>query len=479
MKKLLIFISGLALACSLPIGVTANTKQFSDVSTQYFAEAVYDLAERNIIGGYADGTFKPGNSITRGQAAAIIVKMLKFDTSNVKNPDFKDVSTNNGYYKAIATLAQKGIIGGYSDGRYGPNDPIKRGQMASIIVKAFDLPRSTNIENPFKDLEIFYLPSHGDNILVLYKLGIVGGISKDKFSPNAYVTRGQAATMLQKTEQTKIPMTVLKASDFELDVLSWITPDQINKDVYEGILVKGKAQSTLYPENTMQLVPLKEGTSTLIVRGTKANKEVNKKYYVHVKEENGELKPTLKQTDDYLPTKVDLSLYELTNKTVNNITLSTMEGQRLSDNVPFETYNDYYVSVVIDKPGQYIATLELADGQHIRYAIEAKMNPDSFFYTIETLKEQLSDTYTELTPNIGKHKITTKNYEQIASITRGPGTNTFHAELTGQKEGSVIMEYENSIVMETAVQTGLSVVVKKIGVIWNVDIGFIGFTTDM
>src|SRR5690606_17309850 len=329
------------------------------------------------------------------------------------------------------------------------------------------------------DLEISYLPSHGDNILVLYNLGIVGGISKDKFSPNGYVTRGQAATMLQKTEQTKIPMTVLKASDFELDVLSWITPDQINKDVYEGILVKGKAQSTLYPENTMQLVPLKEGTSTLIVRGTKANKEVNKKYYVHVKEENGELKPTLKQTDDYLPTKVDLSLYELTNKTVNNITLSTMEGQRLSDNVPFEKYNDYYVSVVIDKPGQYIATLELADGQHIRYAIEAKTNPDSFFYTIETLKEQLSDTYTELTPNIGKHKITTKNYEQIASITRGPGTNIFHAELTGQKEGSVIMEYENSIVMETAVQTGLSVVVKKIGVIWNVDIGFIGFTTDM
>ncbi|MEK4231369.1 S-layer homology domain-containing protein [Solibacillus sp. FSL H8-0538] len=133
MKKILTFISGLALACSLPLGAAANTKQFSDVSTQYFAEAVYDLAERNIIGGYADGTFKPGNTITRGQAAAIIVKMLKLDTSNVKNPGFKDVSTNNGYYKAIATLAQKGIIGGYSDGRYGPNDPIKRGQMASII----------------------------------------------------------------------------------------------------------------------------------------------------------------------------------------------------------------------------------------------------------------------------------------------------------------------------------------------------------
>jgi len=147
--------------------------------------------------------------------------------------------------------------------------------MASIIVKAFDLPRFSNIENPFKDVEIYpYLPSHSENILVLHKLGLVGGTSKDKFSPNAYVTRGQAATMLHKTEQAKTPMTLLKASDFELDHLSWIIPDQMNKDVYEGIFVKGKAQSALYPENTMQLVPLKEGTSALIARGTKANKDI-------------------------------------------------------------------------------------------------------------------------------------------------------------------------------------------------------------
>ncbi|MER2192916.1 MAG: S-layer homology domain-containing protein [Solibacillus sp.] len=475
MKKILTFISGLALACSLPLGAAANTKQFSDVSTQYFAEAVYDLAERNIIGGYSDGTFKPGNTITRGQAAAIIVKMLKFDTSNVKNPGFKDVSTNNGYYKAIATLAQKGIIGGYSDGSYKPNDPIIRSQMASIIVKAFDLPRSSNIENPFKDVSY---SSHTPNILVLHKFGIVGGTSKDKFSPNAYVTRGQAATMLLKTEQTKIPMTSLKASDFELDELSWIKPDEMNKDVYEGVFVEGKPQSALYPENTMQLVPLKEGMGALLVRGIKANKEVTQKYYVHIKEENGELKPTLQQTDDYLPTEVNLSLHDLTNKTVNNITLSTMDGKILSNNVPFEKYEDYDVSIRIDQLGQYIATLELADGQKIRYGIEAKPTLYSFFYEIETLQEQLSDTYEEL-HNIGKHTIITKNYEQIASITRDSGTNIFHAKLTDQKEGTIIVEYENAIWLEIAITTGLRVEVKKIGVIWNVHIGSDGFVTDM
>ena len=100
-----------------------------------------ELAERNIIGGYPDGTFKPGNPITRGQAAAIIAKLTEMDLTNVKNPNFKDVSEANGYYKAIAALAEANIIDGYGDGRYGPNDPIKRGQLASILVKAFDLPR--------------------------------------------------------------------------------------------------------------------------------------------------------------------------------------------------------------------------------------------------------------------------------------------------------------------------------------------------
>jgi len=83
-KKLLILISALLLVCSLPLSgaFAASTKQFSDVlSSKHFAEAVYDFAERTIIGGYPDGTFKPGNSITRGQAAAIIAKMNTRDFS--------------------------------------------------------------------------------------------------------------------------------------------------------------------------------------------------------------------------------------------------------------------------------------------------------------------------------------------------------------------------------------------------------------
>ena len=186
MKKRLWGIFGaLLLASSLAApSFAASAKEFSDVpQTKHYAEAVYDLAERHIIGGYPDGTFSRGIQSQGDRQQLSSRKMIDLDTTNVKNPGFKDVSTANGYYKAIAAMANKGIISGYGDGRFGPNDPIKRGQMASILVKAFDLPREYVYNHPFKD--IGNSQSHVDNILAIYALGITSGTTPTTYSPNA------------------------------------------------------------------------------------------------------------------------------------------------------------------------------------------------------------------------------------------------------------------------------------------------------
>ena len=101
----------LVIACSLLVtqASAATTSHFTDVpTTKPYANAVYELADRNIIGGYEDGTFKPAASITRGQAAAIIAKLRNLDTKNVKDPGFKDVSPALWSYGAIAALANEG-----------------------------------------------------------------------------------------------------------------------------------------------------------------------------------------------------------------------------------------------------------------------------------------------------------------------------------------------------------------------------------
>ncbi|WP_342537648.1 S-layer homology domain-containing protein [Sporosarcina sp. FSL K6-1540] len=451
-KKLLILFCALLLVYSLPLSGTfaASTERFSDVpSSKHFAEAVYDLAERNIIGGYPDGTYRPGNSITRGQAAAIIAKMIKLDTSNAKNPGFKDVSKANGYYKAIAAMAEKSIISGYGDGRFGPNDPITRAQMASILVKAFDLPRYdfTSYKSPFEDVKRG--AGHDPNILIIYRLGITTGMSTDRFSPNESITRGQAAKMLKATEEAKSPIVTLRASDYQWEEFKMYDSNHEDYGLFNAVVGRDTANS--YTADKIHLVPLQEGTGTFsvaLVYTGNPDKKYYQKYYVHIKEVDGELKLTLEETDDFLTTPAIISV----KKQVQNVSLSTMDGKKLSDNVDFRKclstnrsvcrdtdqtdtegkYNN--IRIPIDKPGQYIATVHFAGGEEVRYGIEAVSSAPNFYYNLQVLEEKptasvdLGATY-----NIGKH-ILPKDAEQIATVTRDAGTNLFHA--VAKKTGS-------------------------------------------
>ncbi|WP_153732108.1 S-layer homology domain-containing protein [Sporosarcina obsidiansis] len=452
-KKLLVVLGAILLVCSLPVsGAAANKIQFKDVPpTKHFAEAVYELAERNIIGGYPNGTFKPGNSITRGQAAAIIAKMVKLDTTHVKNPNFKDVTTANGYYKAIAAMAEKKMISGYGDGRFGPNDPITRGQMASILVKAFDLPRYsfTSIKNPFVDVKSG--AGHDRNILSIYRLGITTGTAPDRFSPNTTITRGQAAKMLKATEEAKSQIVTVRASDYQWDQFKMFDAFENESDVFNA--VPGSDHPSGSPTNKIHLVPLKEGTGTFkvaLVYSAEADSKYYRKFYVHSKEVDGKLKLSLERTEDVLPSP---AILDVKNKQqVQSISLSTMDGKKLTDRVAFkkclsyspsdclatdETAQDgtyYNVRFNLDQPGQYIATIRFVDGEEIRYGIEVVRHNSSFYYGIQTLEEKTSAAV-DLGGKyqIGKH-VLPKDAEQIAEITRDPGTNLFRA--VGKKGGT-------------------------------------------
>lgn len=476
-KKSSILFVALLFASIFPFSSNAGSKQlFEDVPpTKHFAEAVNNLAERTIIGGYPDGTFKPGNSITRGQAAAIIAKIIKLDMKNIKNPGFKDVSTENGYYNAIAAMAQEGIIGGYSDGRYGPNDPITRGQMASILVKAFDLPRQYD-KSPFKDVKWNWGSSHSENILIIHKLGITTGTTSNTFSPNLSITRGQAAKMIKATELAKPSNVVtLSAGDFGWSQF-FVMEAEVNPGLFDFILVRGKKG---YQDDKIQLIPKKEGIGTFILSDwhfSETRKSL--KYYVHVKKENGELKLTLEESSDFLPSPMKLDIAD--KEVVQNISLSTMEGTKLFEDVAFKTCDRIHVCIDIDKPGQYIATVRFASGKESRYGIEATLKNTHFYYEGKSLREGLFATYNQgTTDDIGKHKIVTKGYEEIAVITRDTSTNLFTARLTGKKTGTIIIQYKNPIVKDFYWQSGLRIEVTRIGSIWNISLVSDGFYTDL
>lgn len=201
-----------ALSTSVLVAASPNATQaeevkvptFSDVkntSTNHLYQPVTDLASRGIITGYEDGTFKPYQSINRMHAAKIMALALdlNLDIDKVKDPGFTDINKEHPYYVHIAALVEAGVIKGYKDNTFGPNNTLTRAQMSKMVTLGFDFDQVTLAENPFtdisKDKEV------AGFVQTLYSNEITTGTTATTFSPYANVTRGQMASFIFRSEK--------------------------------------------------------------------------------------------------------------------------------------------------------------------------------------------------------------------------------------------------------------------------------------
>ncbi|QUG40573.1 S-layer homology domain-containing protein [Psychrobacillus sp. INOP01] len=190
------------------LAADVNEKSFSDVqASQHFYEAVKNLTARGIISGFEDGTFRPSENISRAHAAKIMALALGLDTKNVKNPEFKDVSTSHPNYEAIAALVEAGVLKGYENNTFHPDGNLTRAQMAKMLVKGFKFEEEKYSNLPFDDVK--NNEWHANYIQTLFDHKITTGKTASKYDPNAYVTRGQAASFIYRTEATKKQEAVL------------------------------------------------------------------------------------------------------------------------------------------------------------------------------------------------------------------------------------------------------------------------------
>lgn len=118
-------------------GDPKDTK-FSDVTANvtgsgYIASAV----EKGIIMGYDDNTYRPHEIVTRGQMAIFIDRAFILKTSNHSN-SFTDISPSMIAYPSILNIHAIGIANGYSDGTYRPDETVTRGQFAAFLARALE-----------------------------------------------------------------------------------------------------------------------------------------------------------------------------------------------------------------------------------------------------------------------------------------------------------------------------------------------------
>ncbi len=184
-----------ATATPTPIATpTACSISFSDVPTTHpFYPYIRCLKCRGILGGYSDGTFRPDNHITRGQLSKIVANAASIqDPVPPDRQSFSDVPPTHPFWVYIERLSARGIIGGYSDGTFRPDNQATRGQIARLVAQA------AGIQDPvppgtqtFSDVP----PTHPFWVYIerLSARGIIGGYSDGTFRPDNNATRGQTA----------------------------------------------------------------------------------------------------------------------------------------------------------------------------------------------------------------------------------------------------------------------------------------------
>jgi len=138
LKKLAACLT-LSLAALVPFGQESHAATtFTDVGTTHRAQAeIYYLVDGGIVGGVSSTRFVPEQQVTRDQAAAMIGRTLNLNGEQ-RATKFKDVGSNNFASGYIQQLVDKGIISGYLDGSFKPKNTLSRGEMALIISRAFE-----------------------------------------------------------------------------------------------------------------------------------------------------------------------------------------------------------------------------------------------------------------------------------------------------------------------------------------------------
>ncbi|SDI25169.1 S-layer homology domain-containing protein [Alteribacillus persepolensis] len=184
------------LAAAFLIGPPAvSSASFPDVPKDFWAKTEIDeLSNRGIMGGYPDGTFKPNNPVLRIQAASMIVNELGLEQQDDKMSEFNDVSNRFDQKEIVDIMEETGIMRG-SNGNFRPYEPVTRAQMATILTRAYNLKKNEDLY--FYDIQPDYW--NFSDISALAESGITGGRDYNRiFSPSDATTRAQFVTFLHR-----------------------------------------------------------------------------------------------------------------------------------------------------------------------------------------------------------------------------------------------------------------------------------------
>jgi len=183
--------------------VIVLSKTFEDIANHWAKADIELLASKLIVSGISAHQFEANRSITRAEFAALAVRALGLTINGEAR--FSDVKANSWYSSAVATAAEAGIIKGYEDGTFRPNQFITRQELAVMVMRAMDYAgAASNSSDTVKAGVLDKFSDAGqlswarEEVAEAIHAGIINGVTATTIKPTAEATRAEAVVMLKR-----------------------------------------------------------------------------------------------------------------------------------------------------------------------------------------------------------------------------------------------------------------------------------------
>lgn len=203
----------LSMVFSLVFCVEVQAQDLTDFKGHWAEKAISTLAEKGVVNGYPDGTFKPDQAITRAEFAKLVSKTFGYTATT--QAKFDDVSSEYWASGFINAVSEKKIMNAFSDGNFKPDQTMNRAQVATMMSRILNMDKK---EENYGEWAASFTDVPADHwafryIEIAKKLQLLPSSYQTQFHPDYAVTRAEAAWMIEALSKISVTKGKIVAVD--------------------------------------------------------------------------------------------------------------------------------------------------------------------------------------------------------------------------------------------------------------------------
>ncbi|HHT46590.1 MAG TPA: S-layer homology domain-containing protein, partial [Firmicutes bacterium] len=241
------------LSLLLPLGVFAAGQ--SDIEGHWAEQQIVEWQEKGLAGGYPDGTFRPDDPVSRAEFVVFVNRAFEIPAVS-DGAVFSDVPETSWFYKAVSSAVEAGIVSGYPDGTFRPQDTITRQEAAVVLFRL--LAPGAGDAGTYKDSGVISDWAEGA-VKAISAAGIMSGYPDGTFRPQNSITRAETIVTLERG-------LALKVAELIIDEPGTYGPETDKQTIKGNVIISSKdviLQNTVITGDLVLEGKIGEGDVTL------------------------------------------------------------------------------------------------------------------------------------------------------------------------------------------------------------------------